>query len=140
VDEYPWRPKPVELTRLHDLAHEFFHLLRETFDVPAVFELHLYDVDAHHRHDGGEIRVVAALAMADVQALRRAAQAGAPVTNTEVVRIASALDHAVEVLAHAGRARDQAPALLRTRDHINEAARVASGLGLQVEGGIVELR
>lgn len=137
---YPRRPKPPELTALHDLAGDLFELFRETFDMPGVYELPLHDVDGNHAPAHDDEQVVAALAMHDTQTLRRAAAAGQPVTNVELVSVAAALHRAIDALVARPSGHDVASLLCEARDRINHAARVAAALGRGVDGGIVELR
>lgn len=134
---YPRREKPAELVRLFDVTEAVFVLIQETFAVPVRYELPLHDVD---RLDGerDDDRQAAAFALHAMQALRRAATTGIPVTNVEIVRIACTLDASIEHLVHAPSGEPHAPALRQVRDRVNEAARTAAAVGSAVEGGIVE--
>lgn len=141
---YERRRKPTELRGLHGVAGDLFTILRETFDVPPVHTLELYDVDGSNgRADGpcgwDDTTTVAAIAMVESQALRQAARDDCHVTNAEVIRIATVLHHAIDRLTSDDLESSTTSALLRTRDRVNEAARVVTEIGHDVYGGIVEL-
>lgn len=135
---YPRQEKPAELVRLFDVTEAVFVLIQEAFAVPVRYEIALHDVDRLD-DDPRDERHAAAFALYGMQALRRAARVGVPVTNVEIVRIACTFDVAVEQLLHAPGNESHAPALRQVRDRVNEAARAVAAQGSVVEGGIVEL-
>lgn len=138
------RRKPAELRGLHGVAADLFTVLRDAYDIPRVHTLELYDVDGGTGWAGGlcgwdDIQTVAAIAMVESQALRRAARDDCSVTSAEVVRIATVLHHAIARLTDDRPHGPGTPALLQTRDQISAAARAVTELGSDVYGGVVEL-
>lgn len=141
---YERRRKPAELRGLHGVAGDLFTVLRETFDIPHVHSLELYNVDGGNGRSGGpcgwdDIQTVAAIAMVESQALRQAARDDCRVTSAEVIRIATVLHHAIARLTDDRPYGPGTPALLQTRDQISAAARAVTELGHDVYGGVVEL-
>ncbi len=87
-------PKPDELLALHDITAELFATLKEWFDVEDRVTISLGDIDAAVE-ELGEPRMIAAMAMRKLQALRLLAQPGVRTTTDVVVTIVQDLDRAL---------------------------------------------
>lgn len=87
-------PKPDELLALHDITAELFATLKAWFDVDDRVTISLADVDAAVE-ELGEPRMIAAMAMRKLQALRLLAQPGVRTTTDVVVTIVQDLDRAL---------------------------------------------
>jgi len=87
-------PKPDELLALHDITEELFATLKTWFEVDDLVTISLADVDAAVE-ELGEPRMIAAMAMRKLQALRLLAQPGVRTTTDVVVTIVQDLDRAL---------------------------------------------
>ena len=87
-------PKPDELLALHDITAELFATLQAWFEVDDQVTISLADIDAAVE-ELGEPRMIAAMAMRKLQALRLLAQPGVRTTTDVVVTIVQDLDRAL---------------------------------------------
>ena len=87
-------PKPDELLALHDITAELFATLKAWFDVDDHVTISLVDIDSAVE-ELGEPRMIAAMAMRKLQALRLLAQPGVRTTTDVVVTIVQDLDRAL---------------------------------------------
>ena len=87
-------PKPDELLALHDVTEELFSTLKDWFEVDDQVTISLADIDAAVE-ELGEPRMIAAMAMRKLQALRLLAQPGVRTTTDVVVTIVQDLDRAL---------------------------------------------
>ncbi|MGH9244769.1 MAG: hypothetical protein ACRD29_10715 [Acidimicrobiales bacterium] len=92
--EPPTIPKPNELLALHGVTEELFDTLRSWFDVPDAVTVNLEDIDSAVT-ELGDPRMIAALAMRKVQALRLLSTPGVRTTTDVVVSIVNDLDRAL---------------------------------------------
>jgi hypothetical protein len=87
-------PKPDELLALHGVTRELFDTLRTWFDVPDSVPIDLGDIDSAVT-ELGEPRMIAAMAMRKLQALRLLATPGVRTTTDVVVAIVNDLERAL---------------------------------------------
>ncbi len=87
-------PKPDELLALHDITAELFATLKAWFEVDDRVTISLTDIDSAVE-ELGEPRMIAAMAMRKLQALRLLAQPGVRTTTDVVVTIVQDLDRAL---------------------------------------------
>ena len=87
-------PKPDELLALHDISAALFSTLQVWFEVDDQVTISLSDIDAAVE-ELGEPRMIAAMAMRKLQALRLLAQPGVRTTTDVVVTIVQDLDRAL---------------------------------------------
>lgn len=130
-------PKPDELLALHDITAELFATLKARFEVEDHVTISLADIDAAVQ-ELGEPRMIAAMAMRKLQALRLLAQPGVRTTTDVVVTIVQDLDRALL----------QAPSMwlkraAATTDWDAELAALAEDgperrAGGQVDGGVAD--
>ena len=125
-------PKPDELLALHDITAELFATLKDWFDVDDHVTISLADIDAAVE-ELGEPRMIAAMAMRKLQALRLLAQPGVRTTTDVVVTIVQDLDRALL----------QAPSMwlkraAATADWDAELAALAPDGGVQGEAGAAD--
>ena len=120
-DEPPTIPKPDELLALHGVTGELFETLRSWFDVPGEVTIDLSDVDSAVA-ELGDPRMIIALAMRKLQALRLLSTPGVRTTTDVVVAIVNDLERAL-IQAPVMRLRVRAAAT----DWDAELARLAAG-------------
>jgi hypothetical protein len=87
-------PKPDELLALHGVTRELFDTLRDWFDVPSSVSIDLAEIDSAVT-ELGDPRMIAALAMRKLQALRLLATPGVRTTTDVVVAIVNDLERAL---------------------------------------------
>jgi hypothetical protein len=90
----PTIPKPDQLLALHGVTREMFETLREWFDVDDRVTLDLSEIDSAVV-ELGDPRMIAALAMRKLQALRLLSTPGVRTTTDVVVAIVNDLERAL---------------------------------------------
>lgn len=90
----PALPKPDELLALHGVTEELFEILGDWFDVGGAVTLDLSEIDAAVR-ELGDPKMIAAMAMRKLQALRLIATPGVRTSTDVVVTMIQDLDRAL---------------------------------------------
>lgn len=94
ASEEPAIPKPTELLALHDVTDELFGTLRDWFDVGRSVELDLQTIDSAVL-EMGDPRMIAAMAMRKLQALRLISTPGVRTSTDVVIAIVNDIDRAL---------------------------------------------
>jgi hypothetical protein len=128
------RSKPPELVSLYAATSAVFRTLKEEFQVPDIYELVLYHVDAAEPFLRNTVDI-AAITMRKIQALRWVAKPGVETTNDIVVTLAADLLRALDYLVTCCDDQANADSLTRFKNQIMLAARHAGG-----DGGVARLR
>jgi hypothetical protein len=131
----PRRRKPPELVELRPAAEQLFRVLREQFDVPAVYELRLDDVG----HNRQLPRDAAAYTMWQVRVLHQLATPGVITTSEAVIATCSQLAYHLERLVKDASDPDGQDAMLRIRQDLFVAARAVAALDASIDGPLLEL-
>jgi hypothetical protein len=131
----PRERKPPELLELGLAADQLFRVLREQFDVPAVYELRLDELVQDRQLPGD----VAAYTMWQVQTLYRLATPGVVTTSEAVITTCSQLAYHLDLLVADAVDTDGQDTMLRIRQDLFLAARAVAALDGSVDGPLVEL-